>query len=192
MKNKFYFNSKTQFENFGDAVISRELLKLAGTQGEIHILAKDTPENFLQIIDDKSYVKYKSSFIFVISILFFLLNTFQLLIFVISMSTYLFFGDFSALVVAKCFFLSNFITVLLVLLHLTWSKFDNLILLINVIFKFIPIWIGVFVLFYLLNMVGFSLISIVILIICYLLIFMYVYFLEKELRVYLLRFFGRV
>ena len=38
----------------------------------------------------------------------------------------------------------------------------------------------------------FSLISIVILIICYLLIFMYVYFLEKELRVYLLRFFGRV
>lgn len=69
MKNKFYFNSKTQFENFGDAVISRELLKLARTKGEIHILAKNTPEDFLKIIDHESYIKHRSNLGFIISII---------------------------------------------------------------------------------------------------------------------------
>lgn len=69
MKNKFYFNSKTQFENFGDAVISRELLKLAKSQGEVHILIKNTPKDFLDIIDNEDYKKYKSTIIFLLSLI---------------------------------------------------------------------------------------------------------------------------
>lgn len=70
VKNKFYFNSKTQFENFGDAIISRELLKLAKTKGEIHLLSINTPEDFLKIIDDQSYIKHRNIFSFIFSILF--------------------------------------------------------------------------------------------------------------------------
>ena len=50
---KFFFKIKTQYENLGDALINRELLKVIKGSGEVYIDASHVPDGFLDKINIK-------------------------------------------------------------------------------------------------------------------------------------------
>ncbi|MES2663877.1 MAG: polysaccharide pyruvyl transferase family protein [Pseudomonadota bacterium] len=67
---EFFFNAKTQHENLGDAIISRELLNLLDDYGIIHVLAQnDTPEDFLELIEAHRRTCYQSPFQFIATLI---------------------------------------------------------------------------------------------------------------------------
>jgi polysaccharide pyruvyl transferase WcaK-like protein len=47
----FFINAKTQHENLGDALITRELVNLARRQGPVSVLAVGVPEHFRRTLD---------------------------------------------------------------------------------------------------------------------------------------------
>lgn len=122
----------------------------------------------------------------------FLLNTFQLSLFVSLMFFYLFLDVFSAVAVAKCFVFSNYITMLIVILILTINRLENFILLFKNIIKFTPIWISLFVLFYFFEMIDFSLNSIVALMVFYLIILSYLFIFDIKFRLIFLQFYTKI
>ncbi|XPF95065.1 polysaccharide pyruvyl transferase family protein [Colwellia sp. RE-S-Sl-9] len=64
---KFFFKIKTQYENLGDALINRQLLKLMKDSGEVYIDASHVPDGFL----DKINIKEETGCYLLMSFLFY-------------------------------------------------------------------------------------------------------------------------
>lgn len=50
MRNKYYVSLKTQFENMGDLLINREMIKLLSLHGDVYINCSSAPSDFIEKI----------------------------------------------------------------------------------------------------------------------------------------------
>lgn len=58
MRNTFFFSAKTQFENLGDAVISRELLKLLSHHGQVMVSTSGVPVEFQRKVAVQDHTQF--------------------------------------------------------------------------------------------------------------------------------------
>ncbi|VEB69383.1 polysaccharide pyruvyl transferase [Raoultella ornithinolytica] len=54
----FLYRPQTQYENLGDALISKNLLDILSTQGNVYIDDRGVPSNYIDIICNKSCLKH--------------------------------------------------------------------------------------------------------------------------------------
>lgn len=64
-ENSFFFNAKTQHQNLGDAIISRELLRTLSSKGTVYVFSGGMPASFLACIQAEKYNIYSSYLRFV-------------------------------------------------------------------------------------------------------------------------------
>ena len=64
-ENSFFFNAKTQHQNLGDALISRELLRTLSSKGTVYVFKGGMPASFLASIQAEKYTIYSSYLRFV-------------------------------------------------------------------------------------------------------------------------------